>query len=79
MFFIPCALLSVDDGEQREGASVAALHEGSGQRGEHGRRVAADGLSPAVLGELPAHAALHPAHGRAPAVTISPLHRHHGQ
>lgn len=72
-------LVCVGDGERREGASVAAVHEGSGQQGERGRRVPADGLSPSVLGELPAHTALHPAHGRPPAAAVPPLHRHHGQ
>lgn len=75
----PLCLLSIGDGERREGARVAAVHEGSGQQGQRGRRVAADGLSLAVLGELPAHTALHPAHGRAPAAAVPPLHRHHGQ
>lgn len=66
-------------GKRRERASVAALHEGSGQQGERGRRVPTDGLSPSVLGEFSADTALHPAHGRSPAAAVPPLHRHHGQ
>lgn len=72
-------LAPAGDGERWERASVAAVHEGSGQQGERGRRVPADGLAPSILGELPAHTALYPAHGRPPATALPPLHRHHGQ
>lgn len=73
----PC--FCAGDGERWEGASVTVVHEGSGQQRERGCCVPADGLSPSVLGELPAHTALHPAHGRSPAAAVQTLHRHHGQ
>lgn len=72
-------LVSAGDGERWEGACVVAVYEGSGQQGEHGCRIPADGVSPSVFGELPPHTALHPAHGWPPAAAIPPLYRHHGQ
>lgn len=78
-FWVVCLVFLTGDGELWERACLSLVYEGSGQQGASGQGVSADGLSPTVPGEFPAHTALHSLYGWSIAPALPPLHCHHGK